>query len=151
MKYICEHCRNQVTDSQKYCHECGNMFDSIVNIGTFNKYYEDAVDEFGIDVKDNCKDKEIVKEYLGKLYDDATGPFSKNIEYKVGMIKRVLEERGRKGLIEIYNRIDDPVKFVKLSKALIDRLDINSIKDMDNMDYMRTNITKLAREIKIKI
>mgnify|MGYP000193853540 CR=1 FL=1 len=25
MKYICEHCRNKVTDSQNFCHECGSQ------------------------------------------------------------------------------------------------------------------------------
>ena len=25
MKYICEHCRNQVNDSQKFCGSCGSQ------------------------------------------------------------------------------------------------------------------------------
>ena len=29
MKYICEHCRNQVTDSQSFCHECGSQLEQL--------------------------------------------------------------------------------------------------------------------------
>ena len=56
MKYICEHCRNQVTDSQKYCHECGSQLEQL----------NDAD-------KKKVKDEDSFRDYAHNLYQEAHG------------------------------------------------------------------------------
>jgi len=65
MKYICEHCRNQVTDSQNFCHECGSQLEQINDQRGKRFYVDDSQKLYDAGGYDKDKIAEAVKKAGG--------------------------------------------------------------------------------------
>ena len=124
MKYICEHCRNQVTDSQKYCHECGSLFDQEESIEVL---YNQAVKEFGIKVDSRSRYQNRAKNFLADLYDIIVneGKTSGDFKFRLDIVKAALRDDTDK-IDDLMERFDPSGrKSAMVFESIAEKLGIN--------------------------